>query len=284
MSNVSDVSKASEVATPSRRGRLAPAPTSPAVIAVVALHTLLRREVIRFSRIWIQTLIPPTITMALYFVVFGNLIGSRIGEMGGFSYIQYIVPGLIMMAIITNTYTNVVSSFFSAKFQRHIEELLASPTPNYVILLGFVGGGMARGLMVGCLVTLVAFAFTPLELAHLEITVLVALLTSALFACAGLINGVFARTFDDTSIVPTFVLTPLTYLGGVFFSIDLLPEFWQGVSLLNPILYMVNAFRFGILGVTDIDVSVALGIIGLFVVVLFSFALWLLHKGIGLRS
>ncbi|MGF1526996.1 MAG: ABC transporter permease [Candidatus Competibacterales bacterium] len=253
-------------------------------MAVVALHTLLRREVIRFSRIWIQTLIPPTITMALYFVVFGNLIGSRIGEMGGFSYIQYIVPGLIMMAIITNTYTNVVSSFFSAKFQRHIEELLASPTPNYVILLGFVGGGMARGLMVGCLVTLVAFAFTPLELAHLEITVLVALLTSALFACAGLINGVFARTFDDTSIVPTFVLTPLTYLGGVFFSIDLLPEFWQGVSLLNPILYMVNAFRFGILGVTDIDVSVALGIIGLFVVVLFSFALWLLHKGIGLRS
>lgn len=250
----------------------------------IALKTLLIREITRFMRIWVQTLIPPTITMMLYFVIFGNLIGSRVGPMAGFDYIQYIVPGIIMMSIITSSYTNVVSSFYSSKFQRFIEELLVSPTPNAIIVLGYIGGGVVRGLAVGCLVTLVALFFTHLTVHNLFITLCVALLTSTLFACAGLINGIFARSFDDTSIVPTFVLTPLTYLGGVFYSIDLLPTFWQQVSLLNPILYMVNAFRYGILGVSDINIFIALGMLLLLVVVLFSAGLWLLQRSHGLRS
>jgi len=250
----------------------------------IALSTIIRKEIRRFTRIWVQTLIPPAITMALYFVIFGNLIGSRIGDMGGFDYMAYIVPGLIMMSVITNSYSNVVSSFFSSKFQHQIEELLVSPTPNWVILVGYLVGGMGRGLMVGLIVTGLSLFFTRLHIAHLGITLAIILLTSLLFSLGGFINGIFARSFDDISIIPTFVLTPLTYLGGVFYSIQLLPEFWQKVSMVNPILYMVNSFRYGILGVSDIDVGIAFGMISLFVVAMFIFALYLLKNSKGLRT
>ena len=249
----------------------------------VAFKTILTKEILRFARIWVQTLIPPAITMTLYFVIFGNLIGSQVGDMAGFSYMQYIAPGLIMMSVITNSYSNVVSSFYGSKFQRHIEEMLVSPTPNWVILLGFIGGGVARGLMVGVLVTIISLFFADLGIQHVFITLVVIILTAVLFSLGGFVNGIYAKSFDDISIVPTFVLTPLTYLGGVFYSIQMLGEFWQTVSLLNPILYMVNTFRYGILGVSDIDILTAFGIISLFIIGLFCFSLYLLDRGVGLR-
>ncbi|GEN29641.1 transport permease protein [Halovibrio variabilis] len=251
---------------------------------LVALWTLVLKEIKRFTRIWPQTLLPPSITMAMYFIIFGNLIGSRIGDMDGFSYMDFIVPGLIMMSVITNSYSNVASSFFSNKFQRSIEELMVSPMPNWVILAGFILGGMARGLGVGLIVTVVSLFFTRLSMEHPLLTVLVVVLTSALFSIGGFINALLANKFDDISIVPTFILTPLTYLGGVFYSISLLPDFWQGVSMLNPILYMVNVFRYGFLGVSDIPVGWALTAIFAFIIVLFSIALAMLERGKGIRS
>lgn len=250
----------------------------------IAFETIVIKEVLRFIRIWVQTVLPPAITTALYFIIFGGLIGSRIGEMDGLRYMDFIVPGLIMMSIITNSYANVVSSFYGSKFQHHIEEMMVAPIPNYLIILGFVAGGVCRGLTVGVAVTLVSLFFSPFSVHSVPVTLSVVLLTSILFALAGLINGIFAKSFDDISIVPTFVLTPLTYLGGVFYSISMLPEFWQGVSHLNPILYMVNAFRYGLLGVTDIDLWLSYAIILGFIVALFSFSLHLLGKGHGIRS
>ncbi|MGB5209584.1 MAG: ABC transporter permease [Gammaproteobacteria bacterium] len=251
---------------------------------VIALNTLITKEYQRIVRIWVQTLVPPAITMSLYFVIFGNLIGSRIGQMDGFGYMQYIAPGLIMMSVITNSYGNVVSSFFGAKFARHIEEMLVSPMPESLILIGHVAGGVVRGLLVGLLVTLIALFFTDLTPVYPFVTVSVVFLTAVVFSLAGFINAVFARKFDDISIVPTFVLTPLTYLGGVFYSIRLLPEFWQQVSLANPILYMVNAFRYGILGVSDISLGRAYLIIFVFIILLYTLALTLLKRGIGTRE
>ncbi|WP_323843849.1 ABC transporter permease [Microbulbifer magnicolonia] len=245
--------------------------------------TILRREVRRFTRIWPQTLVPPVITMSLYFVIFGSLIGSRIGEMGGYSYMEFVVPGLIMMAVITNSYANVVSSFYSAKFQRNVEELLVSPTPNWVIMAGYVLGGVARGLIVGLIVTLIALFFTSLKMQHVGITIAIVFLTAVLFSLAGFINAIFANSFDDISIIPTFVLTPLTYLGGVFYSIELLSPFWQGLSKLNPILYMVNAFRYGVLGVSDISVFWAFAGVLLFIALLFAWGLHLMTHGKRLR-
>ena len=250
----------------------------------IALQTMATRETRRFLRIWTQTLLPPVITMVLYFVIFGSLIGSRIGQMEGFNYADFVAPGLIMMAVITNSYSNVVSSFFGHKFQKHIEEILVSPTPNYIILAGFVSGGMARGLLVGILVTATSIFFTDFQIQHPLVVVITVLLTSMLFSVAGLINAVFAKTFDDISIVPTFILTPLTYLGGVFYSISLLSEFWQGVSKINPILYMVNAFRYGFLGISDINVGAALTIVFLFTLMLIGIALHLLKTGKNLRA
>ena len=246
--------------------------------------TLISKEYTRIVRIWVQTLVPPAITMTLYFVIFGSLIGRRIGEMDGFGYMQYIAPGLIMMSVITNSYGNVVSSFFGAKFARHIEEMLVSPMPEAFILLGHVAGGVIRGLLVGALVTLIALFFTDLKPVHPFVTLSVVFLTAVVFSLAGMINAIFAKKFDDISIIPTFVLTPLTYLGGVFYSISLLPEFWQKVSLANPILYMVNAFRYGILGVSDIGIGQAYVIILGFIVGLYFFALFLLKRGIGIRE
>jgi ABC-2 type transport system permease protein len=250
----------------------------------IALQTIVIKEVLRFSRIWVQTIVPPMVTTALYFVIFGNLIGSRIGEMDGLAYMDFIVPGLIMMAIITNSYANVVSSFYGAKFQRHIEEMLVSPIPNYLILIGFVSGGVARGLIVGVAVTGVSLFFSDLAVQNLAITLSVVVLTAILFSLAGFINGVYAKSFDDISLIPTFVLTPLTYLGGIFYSIALLPEFWQKASLLNPILYMINAFRYGILGVSDIPLAASYAIILAFIAGLFWFSLHLLRIGYGIRS
>lgn len=255
-----------------------------AMQTLVALWTLVLKEIKRFTRIWPQTLLPPSITMAMYFIIFGSLIGSRIGEMDGFSYMDFIVPGLIMMSVITNSYSNVASSFFSNKFQRSVEEMMVSPMPNSVILSGFILGGMARGLGVGLIVTLVSLLFTRLTVEHPLLTILVVVLTSALFFIGGFINALLANKFDDISIVPTFILTPLTYLGGVFYSISMLPDFWQGVSMLNPILYMVNVFRYGFLGVSDIPVGWALTAIMAFIVVLFMVALTMLERGKGIRS
>lgn len=248
-----------------------------------SFSTIFRREVRRFTRIWPQTLVPPVITMSLYFVIFGSLIGSRIGEMGGYSYMEFVVPGLIMMAVITNSYSNVVSSFYSAKFQRSVEELLVSPTPNWVIMAGYVLGSVARGLIVGFVVTLIALAFTSLSVQHIGLTVAIVFLTAVLFSLAGFINAIFANSFDDISIIPTFVLTPLTYLGGVFYSIDLLSPFFQGLSKLNPILYMVNAFRYGVLGVSDINVIWAFVGVLVFITLLSGWGLHLMSHGKRLR-
>ena len=250
----------------------------------IAVRTLVRKEVIRVMRIWVQTIVPPAITMTLYFIIFGNLIGKRIGTMGGFDYMAFIAPGLIMMSVITNSYGNVVSSFFGAKFGRHIEEMLVSPMSNAAIVIGHVAGGLIRGLFIGLLVTTIALFFTRLEVQHPLITVSIVVLSSIVFSLAGFINAIFAKKFDDISIVPTFVLTPLTYLGGVFYSISLLPEFWQGVSKANPILYMVNAFRYGILGTSDIEIAHAYAMLFVFVVVLFAICVTLMNRGVGIRE
>ncbi|MGV6827517.1 MAG: ABC transporter permease [bacterium] len=250
----------------------------------IAFRTILTKEILRFIRIWVQTVVPPVITTVLYFIIFGNLIGSQIGDMDGYPYMEFIVPGLILMAVISHSYANVVSSFYSSKFQRHVEELLIAPVPNWVILAGYVGGGVARGVVVGVVVTVVTMAFVDIEIHSYSITLLVFILTSILFALGGFINAVFANSFDDISIIPTFVLTPLTYLGGVFYSISMLPEFWQTVSLANPVLYMINAFRWGLLGVSDIGLGSALALIVGFIILLSGVALTLLHRGVGIKS
>lgn len=249
-----------------------------------AYKTIVRKETIRFTRIWVQTLIPPAITMALYFVIFGKLIGSRIGPMGGFDYMSFVVPGLIMMSVINNSYSNVVSSFYGAKFSKSIEEIQVSPTPSYIILLGYISGGVMRGLAVGLIVSLLSMFFTELKIHHLGVIIAVVILTSMLFALGGMINAIFANSFDDISIIPTFVLTPMTYLGGVFYSINLLPEFWQGVSKLNPILYMVNVFRYGFLGVSDVSIAKSFFGISVFLIVAFGYCLYLLESGKRIRT
>ncbi len=249
-----------------------------------ALYTLLRREVTRILRIWGQTLVPPAITMTLYFVIFGNLIGSRVGKMHNMPYIDFIVPGLVMMAVIQNSYGNIVSSFFGSKFGRYVEEMLVSPMPSWVILAGYVLGALARGLMVGAIVLIVAMFFTTIRVQHPFITLLTFVLTAVVFALAGFVNAIYAKKFDDIAIVPTFILTPLTYLGGVFYSVDLLPEFWAKLSHLNPVLYMVSAFRYGLLDVADIGVGTALSVMGAMALILGGLCIYLLERGIGLRS
>jgi len=250
----------------------------------VAFLTILRKEITRYLRIWSQTLLPSAITMSLYFVIFGSLIGSRIGEMGGFTYMQFVVPGLIMMAIVTNSYSNVVSSFYGSKFGRSVEELLVSPVSNVVILMGYVVGGVSRGILVAVVVTLVSLFFTHLHIHSYLVVVAVVLMTSTLFALAGFINAVYANSFDDISIIPTFVLTPLIYLGGVFYSMDLLPPFWASVSRLNPLVYVVNAFRYGVLGVSDVSLTLAFGMITFFTAVAFAYSMHLLNSGKRLRQ
>ena len=250
----------------------------------IAFTTIVRKEIRRFLRIWMQSLLPPAITMSLYFVIFGTLIGSRIGQMGGFSYMEFVVPGLIMMSVITNAYSNVVSSFFGAKFQRFVEEILVSPMSNATVLWGFVLGGVARGLGVGLIVTMLSLFFTDLNIQHPVVTIAIVVMTSVMFSLAGFINAVFANNFDDVSIVPVFVLTPLTYLGGVFYSIDMLPEFWANVSRLNPMLYIVNAFRYGVLGVSDVNVGFAFAMVFGFTLLAYGVCMTLLSRGTRLRQ
>jgi len=250
----------------------------------IALITLSRKEYHRVVRIWGQTILPPAINMALYFVIFGNLIGSRIGRMGGFDYKQYIAPGLIMMAVITNAYGNVVSSFFSAKINRHLEEMLVAPMSNVTIVLGHMAGGIIRGVFVGLAVTGVALLFTPLPFTHPLITISVFLLCASIFSLAGMINGIVARNFDDVTIIPSFVLQPLVYLGGVFYSIQMLPELAQQISRLNPILYLVNAFRYGILGVADVPIGFAYLMMVLSVAALFGVCVFMLNRGFRIRD
>ncbi|MCB1561082.1 MAG: ABC transporter permease [Xanthomonadales bacterium] len=251
---------------------------------LIALYTVARRETVRILRIWPQTLVPPAITMTLYFLIFGSLIGSRIGDMGGFTYMDFIVPGLVMMSIIQNAYGNISSSFFGAKFGRHVEELLVSPMPNWVILTGYVAGAVLRGLLVGTIVLGIAMLFTPVRMPHPLVTITTVLLGATIFALAGFVNAALARKFDDIAIVPTFILTPLTYLGGVFYSVSLLPDWAEALTHANPIFYMVNAFRYGLLGVSDVPVGVAYALMLAFVVALSALGIFLLRRGIGLRS
>ena len=266
-----------------------PTPTAVADASVargnwIALVTIMRREVVRILRIWGQTLVPPAITMTLYFLIFGGLIGSRIGDMGGYNYMEFIVPGLVMMSVIQNSYGNISSSFFGAKFGRHIEELLVSPMPSWVILGGYVAGAVLRGLMVGAIVLLIAMCFTTVRVPHPLVTFSTVLLGATIFSLAGFVNAVYARKFDDVAIVPTFILTPLTYLGGVFYSITLLPGWAQAATHANPIFYMVNAFRYGLLGSSDVPLWIAYALMLFFVVALGTLSLWLLKRGVGLRS
>ncbi|MEY3288256.1 MAG: Inner rane transport permease yadH [Pseudomonadota bacterium] len=250
----------------------------------IALKTLVIKEIFRFIRIWPQTLLPPAITTALYFLIFGKLIGGRIGTVHGASYMDYIVPGIILMSVISHSYANVVSSFYSTKFQRNIEELLVAPVPNWVILAGYVSGGIIRGLLVGLVVALISILFADITVNNVWITLSMALLTATLFSLAGFINAVLAESFDDISIIPNFVLTPLSYLGGIFYSVDMLQGIWQTISRGNPILYMINAFRYGLIGVTDVSIQLAYMLTGGFIVVLMFFSLFLLHKGIGIKN
>jgi len=250
----------------------------------IGYKTIVRKEITRILRIWGQTIVPPAITMSLYFIIFGELIGRRIGEMGGFTYMQYIVPGLVIMSVITNSYGNMVSSFFGAKYGKHIEELLISPLPNWIILSGYVTGALARGFLVGVVVMGVSLFFTRIEVQHPLIMLSVILLTAIVFALAGMINAIYGQKFDDIAIIPTFILAPLTYLGGVFYSIALLPEFWQKISAFNPILYMVNGFRYGMLGVSDVSLTQTYGVILIAGTIMFTWCMVLLHRGTGLRS
>jgi len=259
---------------------------SPSIAAVnwIAFKTLVTKEVRRFMRIWVQTIVPPAVSAVLYMMIFGKLIGTRIGVMDGHSYIDFVVPGIIMMAVITNSYSNATSSFFSAKFQHHIEEILIAPVYNWVILAGFIVGGVCRGLAVGALVAAVSLFFTSMSVENPFITVLIVVLTSTLFATGGVINAVYAKSFDDISVIPNFVLTPLTYLGGIFYSVNLLPEFWYNISLINPVLYMINGFRYGILGSSDFPIWWSFFVIISFILLLAAIALYLMNKGVGIKS
>ena len=263
---------------------VAPPVPSRAHTDLIGFQTIILREFNRIIRIWGQTLVPPGVTATLYFIIFGSLIGSRIGSMGGFAYMQYIAPGQIIMSVITNSYGNVVSSFFGARFGKHVEELLVSPLPNWLIVAGYISGGVLRGLLVGLVVTGVALFFTHLHVQHPFIVIAAVLLTSIVFALGGFINAIFAKNFDHISWFPTFILNPLTYLGGVFYSIELLPDWARAISQVNPILYMVNGFRYGFLGVSDVDVRLAFAIMVLFAVALYALAVGLMHKGVGIRE
>jgi ABC-2 type transport system permease protein len=250
----------------------------------VGFRTIVIREFSRITRIWGQTLVPPAITATLYFIIFGSLIGRRIGDMGGVTYMQYIAPGLIMMSVITNSYGNVVSSFFGAKFGRHLEELLVAPLPNWLIVLGYIAGGVVRGLLVGLLVTAIALFFTHLHVEHVVAVLAAVLLTAVIFSLLGFVNAVFAKNFDQISFVPTFILTPMTYLGGVFYSITMLPEWAQHLSKANPILYMVNAFRYGFLGTSDVNLVASFALMTVAAAALFGACVWLMERGTGTRE
>ncbi|WWO96518.1 MAG: ABC transporter permease [Candidatus Dasytiphilus stammeri] len=250
----------------------------------IAFKSILNKEINRFLRLWIQTLMPPVITMTLYFIIFGNLLGTHLSKIHTFNYLQFIVPGIIMMAVITNSYSNVASSFFSARFQRNIEELLVAPVPTHIIILGYVGGGIARGVFVGLLVTIVSIFLVSIPIYSWIMIIFTLLLTVVMFSLAGLLNALFANNFDDISLIPTFILTPLTYLGGVFYSINQLPPFWQKISKFNPIVYMISGFRYGFLGITEVPLILTVLVLLLLVVILYLIVWILINRGFGLRN
>lgn len=249
-----------------------------------SFFTLVRKEVTRFTRIWSQTLLPPVINQTLYFVIFGAFIGSQVADINGVSYMAFLVPGLVMMAVINAAFSNVVSSFFGNKFQRSIDELLVSPTPNFVIVAGYAAGGVLRGLIVGLLVFAVSMFFVAPQVTYPLLILFFILLTAVLFSLGGLLNGIFARKFDDVSIIPTFVLTPLTYFGGVFYSIQSLPEVWQTVSKVNPILYMIDGFRYGFFGQSDLNIWLSVGILSGLTIILTGLCLYFIQHSKGMRS
>ena len=253
-------------------------------VNLIAFATIVRKEIRRLFRIWTQTFVPPVITMSLYLLIFGHLIGPRIADMNGYAYIQFIAPGLVMMSAINNAYMNVVSSFFSAKFMKNVEELLIAPVSNHTIILGYCCGGIIRGIIVGILISIVTLGFTHLKIHHTLTVILSIFSAAAIFSLAGFINAVFARSFDSMAIVPTFILTPLTYLGGIFYSIDILPSFWQHVSYYNPMFYLINTFRYGILGVSDVNIHFALLTMLLIVGLLYGFCYYLMVRGIGIKE
>ena len=250
----------------------------------ISFSTIIRKEVTRFLRIWSQTLLPPVITQSLYFVIFGKFIGSKVGTIQGINYMEFIVPGLVMMAIINSSFANVVSSFFGAKFQRSIEEILVSPTPEWITIAGYAGGGVLRGILVGIIVFGVSVFFAHPAIHNLFFILLFMVMTSIVFSLAGLVNGIFAKKFDDVAIFPTFVLTPLTYLGGIFYSVHSLPPFWQKVSFLNPIMYMINGFRYGFYAISDVNVWLSFALLVFCTVILTALSLFFLKKGIGMRN
>ncbi len=253
-------------------------------LQIIAYNTIVRKEVLRFSRIWKQTLIPPVITNILYFIIFGNLIGERIGQINSFTYTDFIFPGLLLMSVITHSYTNTVSSLYISKYHRYIEELLVSPIQNYTILAGFITGGVIRGLAVGVVVILAAQFFVNFTVHSIILMLIVILLSSTLFSMCGFLNGLFANDWDDINVIPTFIMTPLTYLGGIFFSISMLPEVWQDIALVNPILYLINALRYSMLGITDVSIIFAFFIILIFNIFIFALCMYFLSIGKGLRT
>ncbi|HIF36340.1 MAG TPA: ABC transporter permease, partial [Candidatus Thioglobus sp.] len=249
-----------------------------------AYKTIVTKEILRFARIWVQTIVPPVITTSLYLLIFGGLMGGRIGQMQGIDYLHFIVPGIILMTVIMQSYANTVSSFFMTKYNNSFEELLVSTTPNWVILIGFVSGGIARGFFVGLAVTFTISFFVEIQTYNLLIIAVTFLLTSVMFSLAGFINAVFARTFDDISIVPNFVLLPLTYLGGMFYSIDILPSFWRSLSAFNPIYYMMDAFRLGFLGIGSVELWKAFLVPVIMIVILALIANALLGRGVSIKT
>lgn len=251
---------------------------------LVAYFTMIRKETLRIFRIWSQTLLPPVVTTGLYFAIFGAFIGSQVAPIEGYSYMQFIMPGLVMMTLITSAYMHVVTGFYIAKFMKSLEEILVSPMPWWAVVGGYVSGGIIRATVVSVMVIIVSLFFTHLAVANIFVLVAAAFLTSLIFSLGGLINGMFAKSFDAMTIIPTFVLTPLTYLGGVFYSIELLPPLFQTLSLFNPILYMVNAFRYGFLGVSDVSLTTSFAVMIGFAVVLIAVVAYLFKKGIGFRQ
>ena len=251
---------------------------------LIAYQTIVRKEFVRFARIWIQTILPSVITIFLYITIFGNFIGDRIGVISDFNYIDYIIPGLVIMPIISNSYMNVVGSFYSSRFQKSHEEMMVSPVPDYIILLGYVSGGVIRAFVVGIAVFFVTTIFTDIPVYNMWLVVLITFLTSFLFSTAGFINAVYAKSFDDINIVTTFVLTPLTYLGGTFYSIDALPQVWQDISVFNPIAYIISSYRFAFLGLEETSLALSLSIVVVLIIVLFFVALMILSKGIGIKN
>ena len=253
----------------------------------ISFYTMIRKDVVRMFRIWGQTFLPSIITSILYFLVFGTVLGSRIGEMQGFDYIVFVVPGLVMLAIVTNAYANTSFTFFQSKFfARSIDEILVSPTPPWVMIAGFIGGGVIRGIVVGASVLLISIFFTNLALTISSVAVILAfaILTAFVFSLAGLVGGIYARTIDGINIVPTFVLTPLVYLGGIFYTVHALPAWWQAITYANPLFYLINGFRWGFLGIADISPLISGAMLFAFIAVLVALNWYLIRKGLGLRQ